>query len=94
MGFSYGLPPSIVSFGTIGNVVEYALSLIDPDKLNLGYSTIGYVWELPYIDGVTVAQAITYTSANDLAREFDAVIHYDEITKSSIFNIIPIRNIS
>jgi len=84
-GFSYGLPPSIVSFGTIGNVVEYALSLIDPDKLNLGYSTIGYVWKLPYIDGVTVAQAITYTSANDLAREFDAVIHYDEITKSSYF---------
>lgn len=84
-GFSYGLPPSIVSFGTIENTITYALSLINPNKLNLGYSTIGYVWRLPYIDGVTVGQAITYNSAIDLAREYNAVIHFDEITNASYF---------
>ena len=84
-GFSYGLPPTIVSFDTMGGIVMYGISLIDPNKLNIGYSTVGYVWGLPYIDGVTVGRAITYDSSIDLAREYNAVIHFDEITKASYF---------
>ena len=84
-GFSYGLPPTIVSFDTMGSIVMYGISLIDANKLNIGYSTVGYVWELPYIDGVTVGRAITYDSSIDLAREYNAVIHFDEITRASYF---------
>lgn len=84
-GFLYGLPPSIVSFATLHNIIMYVLGLIDPDKILFGYSTIGYVWQLPYIDGITVAQAISFNSATDLAREFRAEIFYDDITKASYF---------
>ena len=84
-GFSYGLPPSIVSFGTIGNTIAYALSLIDSNKLNFGYSTIGYVWRLPYFAGNSISQSITYDSAINLARDVNAVINFDEITRASYF---------
>jgi spore germination protein len=84
-GFKYGLPPSIVSFATWGNTISYAISLIDPNKLNLGFSTIGYVWRLPYIEGETVAQAIKFNSAINLAREVDAEIHFDEVTGASYY---------
>lgn len=84
-GFSYGLPPSIVSFATFGNTILFALSQIESKKLNLGYSTIGYVWKLPYIEGVTTAQAITFNSAINLAREVNAEIFFDEVTKASYF---------
>lgn len=84
-GFSYGLPPTIVSFDTMGSIVMYGISLIDPNKLNIGYSTVGYVWRLPYIDDITVGQVITYDSAIDLAREYNAAIYFDEITRASYF---------
>lgn len=84
-GFSYGLPPTILSFEAINNIIEYGISLIPSDKMSLGYSTIGYVWRLPYIEGVSRGQSITFDSAIELARKFNAIIHYDEITKASYF---------
>lgn len=84
-GFAYGLPPTIVSFGTINNIIVKGISLVDPGKIEFGFSTIGYIWRLPFVEGVTTGQSITYNSAIDIAREHNAVIHFDDITKSSYF---------
>jgi spore germination protein len=87
-GFSYGLPPTIVAFETINEIILYGKSLIQADKLNFGYSTIGYIWRLPYIDGATIAQSITYNSAINLAREHSATIYFDDTTKASYFQFL------
>lgn len=84
-GFAYELPPTVVSFVSFINIAEYIVGLVDPNKLAFGFSTIGYIWRLPYINGVTQGQSISYNGAIDIAREFEAVIHFDDITKASYF---------
>lgn len=84
-GFAYALPPTIVAFDTLNNFTEYGISLIDSKKLEIGFSTIGYIWRLPFIEGVVTGQSITYNSAVSLAREYDAVIRFDDITRASYF---------
>ena len=75
----------LLFLSAIGNTIAYALSLIDSNKLNFGYSTIGYVWRLPYFAGTSISQSITYDSAINLARDVNAVINFDEITRASYF---------
>lgn len=77
--------PSVLAYDTVSNLLKTITSRISPEELNFGISTIDYVWRLPYIEGVTMRQAITYDSAIELARENNARIHYDEVTKASYF---------
>jgi spore germination protein len=75
----------VASFDTIRNLVEYMVGHISSDKIDFGISTIGYIWSLPYIDGVTRGQSLSYDSVIDLAREVAAEIQYDDVTKASYF---------
>ncbi|MDI9510039.1 MAG: LysM peptidoglycan-binding domain-containing protein [Bacillota bacterium] len=84
-GFSFGNVPTVASFDTIRNLVEYMVGHISSDKIDFGISTIGYIWSLPYIDGVTRGQSLSYDSVIDLAREVAAEIQYDDVTKASYF---------
>ena len=84
-GFSFGIAPTVASFDTIRNLVEYMVGHISSDKIDFGISTIGYIWSLPYIDGVTRGQSLSYDSVIDLAREVAAEIQYDDVTKASYF---------
>lgn len=79
------IAPSVLAYDTVNNLLEKIISAIPSEKIIFGISTIGYIWKLPYIEGVTTGQAITYGSAMELAREFNAVIQFDEVTKASYF---------
>jgi len=79
------IAPSVLAFGEVDNILNTITSSITPQKLIFGISTIGYIWRLPYIDGVTTGQAISYDSAIQLAREFGAEIQFDDVTKASYF---------
>lgn len=84
-GYSFGIPQGIIPFETSSNRIKNTTSKILPEKIFMGMSTIGYYWRLPYVNGVTRGQAISYNSAIELAREFRAEIKFDNITKISYF---------
>jgi len=83
-GLSY-ISPSVLAYNTIDNFIKLITSRISPQDLNFGISTIGYVWRLPYIEGVSTGQSITFDAAIELAREHGAQIKYDEESKASYF---------
>lgn len=79
-------PPSpISSIYNIGVYLNFLKENIDPEKLNLGLSTIGYDWELPYFTGISGVRALTYDSAVALARIEHVPIQFDEVSQTPFF---------
>jgi len=83
-GLSY-ISPAVLAYDTIDNLMKAITSRISPQDINFGISTIGYIWRLPYIEGLTTGQSITYDAAIDLAREHGAQILFDEVSRASYF---------
>jgi len=67
-------------------MINYVLDYIEPDILQLGINTVGYIWELPYIPGESEGNAISVTSAVQLAKDFDIPIQFDEGTQAAFFS--------
>lgn len=87
-GSSFGTSPAVVAYETINNIIEYATNLVPSQKLVIGLSTIGYIWRLPNVDGVTRGRSMSYDSVIAFAKEVGAEILYDEVTKASYFQYI------
>ncbi|WP_313128617.1 LysM peptidoglycan-binding domain-containing protein [Anaerocolumna sp.] len=85
LGLSIGIPPSTIAFQSAQQFIDIAISLIPPEKLQVGISTIGYIWELPYLECVTRGHSMSNRAAVDLAREHNVPIEYDTITESAYF---------
>ena len=84
-GYLYGEPQAVSPIGPIEQVLTYATSVIDPQKILLGVSNYGYDWALPWQRG-TAADLLTNVGAVDLAREKGAFIKYDETAHAPYFN--------
>jgi spore germination protein len=90
-GFSYGLPIGILPFVTVRKLIDYAAIQIPTDKITMGIPSIGYVWQLPYIEGQTMANAISHDNAVELAAEVGATIQYDNVSQTSYFHFVNIQ---
>lgn len=84
-GFSYGPPASVTPYPTIRELLDYAITQIEPEKINFGIPIIGYDWQLPYIPGVSRANSLSTNAAIDLASTVGATIQYDELAQASFF---------
>lgn len=84
-GYTYGPPMAVSPLPQVRRVVEYARSVIPPEKILLGMPTYGYDWTLPYERGETRAQSLSPRSALALARQYGAEIQYDETAQSPWF---------
>ncbi|MFT4143562.1 MAG: LysM peptidoglycan-binding domain-containing protein [Mobilitalea sp.] len=91
-GYSYGPPAPVSSITDLKEVLNYVLTQVPPEKIDLGIPIIGYDWELPYIIGVTKARSLTIISAVNLASEFQAVILFDEASQTPYFEYIDTRD--
>ncbi len=87
-GFSYGLPIGILPFVTVRKLIDYAAAQIPTDRITMGIPIIGYVWQLPYIEGQTKANAISHENAVELAAEVGATIQYDDVSQTSYFHYV------
>ncbi|MBO4854405.1 MAG: LysM peptidoglycan-binding domain-containing protein [Oscillospiraceae bacterium] len=84
-GYTYGPPMAVSPLPQVRRVVEYARSVIPPEKILLGMPTYGYDWTLPYERGETRAQSLSPQSALALARQYGVAIRYDETAQSPWF---------
>lgn len=84
-GFTYGPPMAVAPINNVRQVVEYALSRIPPQKINLGIPNYGYDWTLPFERGISKADTISNTEAVQIAIAHDVPILFDEVAQSPYF---------
>ncbi|MDF2587921.1 MAG: hypothetical protein K0S41_1762 [Anaerocolumna sp.] len=84
----YGIPKSAFSFKKITMAVSSACSQLEPNKMLLGITSIGYYWILPYVSGTTVTTFINHTNAVNIARDHGIPIQFNEINQSSYIHYI------
>lgn len=84
-GYSYGPPSAVTSVYSMKEFLEYIITLIPRDKIEVGFSVIGYDWNLPYIIGISRANSLSYDSALFLALDNNAVIEFDAISQTPFF---------
>ncbi|MEF9954329.1 MAG: glycosyl hydrolase family 18 protein [Clostridium sp.] len=84
-GYTYGPPMAIAPIDQVRRVVEYAVTEIPKEKINLGIPNYGYDWPLPYQRGTTKAQSIGSKEAVRIAIMNGAKIQFDATSQSPYF---------
>lgn len=84
-GFSYGPPASATPLNLKKQILDYAVNIVPPDKLFIGFSIIGYDWQLPYIPGESQANSITTEAAIQIASDKGSPIKYNDIAQAPYF---------
>lgn len=84
-GYTYGPAMAVAPLNKVRQVVEYALTEIPAEKINLGIPNYGYDWTLPYVRGESKAVTIGNIEAIQIAIANDAPIQFDEIAQTPFF---------
>lgn len=84
-GYTYGPPGAVTSVTQAREFLDYVVTQIPPEKIYSGLPVIGYDWPLPYIEGITRANALSSEAAILLAIEKESIIEYDENAAAPFF---------
>ncbi|MFR1050306.1 MAG: glycosyl hydrolase family 18 protein [Lachnospirales bacterium] len=76
---------AVAPISNVRQVVEYALTVIPPEKIWLGVPNYGYDWLLPFVKGKSKATSLSSQQAVALARRYGAEIAYDDLSQSPWF---------
>jgi spore germination protein len=85
-GWSGGPPMAVAPVPQVKKVVDYAVSVIPPEKIIMGAPLYGYDWTLPYKKGNKFAKRIAPLEAHDLALKEKATVKYDNDAQAPFFN--------
>lgn len=83
-GYTYSEPRAVAPINNVRAVVDYALTRIPAEKLDLGIPNYGYDWRLPWAEG-TPADSIGNIAAQELAVDRGVPIMYDDTAQSPYF---------
>lgn len=84
-GYTYGPPMAVAPVNKVREVVEYAVSKIPADKINLGIPNYGYDWTLPFERGISKARTIGNVEAVQLAINYGVPIYFDSVSMTPYF---------
>lgn len=84
-GYKFGPPMAVAPLNMVRKVLDYAVTEIEPAKINLGIPNYGYDWPLPFVRGETEARTIGNVEAVQIAINYGADIQFDETARSSYF---------
>ncbi|MBQ9934339.1 MAG: LysM peptidoglycan-binding domain-containing protein [Lachnospiraceae bacterium] len=87
-GYTYGPPMAVAPINQVRRVVEYAITEIPREKLDLGIPNYGYDWTLPYERGVSRAKTIGNVEAVRLAISQGSEIMFDEVAQTPYFRYV------
>jgi spore germination protein len=76
---------AVAPINKVRAVVEYAVTEIPAEKIDLGIPNYGYDWTLPFVQGTSKARTLGNAEAVQLAVENDVAIQFDEIAMSPFF---------
>ena len=83
-GYTYSEPRAVAPINLVTQVVDYALTRIPGEKIDLGIPNYGYDWQIPWVEG-TRARSLGNIEAQDIAIERGAPIVYDETAQTPSF---------
>lgn len=98
-GKNFDPPSPVTSIKEYDNLLNEINEIIPDKKINIGCPIIGYDWELPYIQGTTIATSLKLNTAIELAQVTNSIIKFDEISQTPYFNYtqkiseVPIQHI-
>ena len=84
-GYTYGPPMAVAPVNKVREVIEYAITEIPREKIDIGIPNYGYDWALPFVRGVTKAEAIGNVEAVDRAIVNNAEIQFDQTAMTPYF---------
>ncbi|ADD02083.1 glycoside hydrolase family 18 [Thermoanaerobacter mathranii subsp. mathranii str. A3] len=80
----FSQPGPIASIGFVTNVLNYAVTVIPPEKIWLGMAVYGYDWT----EGINYPRTLTYEQAVTLARNLGVTVIYDETAQESTYTYV------
>ncbi len=83
-GYTYGPAMAVAPINKVAEVVDYAITEIDTDKIYLGVPNYGYDWTLPFRQG-SAARSLSNMAAVSLAEKEGAAIQFDEVAQAPFF---------
>lgn len=84
-GYTFSPPMAVAPVNQVRQVVEYAVTEIPSEKIDLGIPNYGYDWALPFERGVTRATTIGNIQAVQIAIREGAEILFDTLAQSPYF---------
>jgi spore germination protein len=87
-GWSGGPPMPVSPITEVREVIEFAVSVMDPNKIVMSIPLYGYDWTLPYEEGGEFANALNPVQAVNLAREKNVAISYDDEEEAPFFEYV------
>lgn len=76
---------AVAPVNKVREVIEYAITEIPREKIDIGIPNYGYDWALPFVRGVTKAEAIGNVEAVDRAIANNAEIQFDQTAMTPYF---------
>lgn len=85
-GYTLSEPMAVAPIDKVQQVVQFAVSVVPPEKLFMGIPNYGYDWTLPWIKGQSRARSIGNVQAVEQAVQVGAPIQFDETAQSPHYN--------
>lgn len=84
-GYTYSAPMAVAPIDQVRRVLDYAVTVIPPEKILMGMPNYGYDWTLPYVEG-TAARSLSNVAAMNLAMNTGSEIKFDTVAMAPFFN--------
>ena len=84
-GYTYGPPMAVAPIDQVTKVIDYAVSQIPREKVDMGIPNYGYDWPLPYVRGTTEAMVVGNIEAIEIAIKNNVRIEFDSKSMSPYF---------
>lgn len=84
-GYLFGPPMATSPINNVRRVLEYGVSVIDPNKILMGVPNYSYDWTLPFVQGESMAEALSNQESIARAAEHGVTIQFDEVSQSPFY---------
>ncbi|MDF2803829.1 MAG: hypothetical protein K0S61_3732, partial [Anaerocolumna sp.] len=75
---TFGPPMATAPLNSVRRVLEYGISVIDPDKILMGIPNYAYDWILPFVRGESKAESLSNVRALERGVNYNVTIQFDE----------------
>lgn len=84
-GYLFGPPMATAPANMVRRVLDYGVTVIDPNKILMGIPNYAYDWALPFIQGETMAEALSNIEALERAEIHNVSIEFDEQAQAPFY---------
>lgn len=87
-GYTYGPAMAVAPINKVREVIDYAVTEIPREKIDLGIPNYGYDWTQPFVRGESKAVTIGNVEAIQIAIQNGSEILFDEVSQTPFFSYV------